>query len=261
MLWTKTSLYILGAACLTPFFSDEDGKTQRCLQKSTYAIDIYVRPDRDVAETLGQIGIVNGTAPLDQKSSASGQKGKVHPALRNYFNPIISGMNTDLEKYGIQLRPFIVDPFTDSLADSDYKGTVCESRSAVSLVTESKYSKLRKKYDNNMGINLFLFSCISKVDSDQYSHVLVDRLCGRTIGILWQNNFRTAQDIRNSIIRAIAGHKSSYDGSTLVLDFPAICMFGNNCIGSGQSNNKFGNLLDDTIALVFDDEQGKDISK
>lgn len=227
-------------------------KQQRCMKESSYVINVNIHTSNSVSNVISSLGNSNGLTTYDDRIEVEGDFKKVNPALKAFFKEIFQGLNKDLEKYGVQLQPVLIDPKVETVADDSSWNAICEMSSATAMITEGLFKKVESELGNDFGISLFVFGCVSKVYGIEHINIMRKEACGRIVGVLWTNKLESAENIKNAVLQAIGGELSLYTNSKLSLNLSEVCSTCSKCIGAAP--NRFGSMLDGVISLVIGED-------
>lgn len=130
-------------------------------------------------------------------------------AVAEYFGPIIDELNAYLNVFHIKIHLNLDSYNTDEfLADSIIE-TSCEIGNPVETKTSVAFEYLKKTFNDNIGLQLFVWSCIYTPPMAELQVYYPNFRCGRVMGIIWDGMENTRELVSSAIMNAITGMEHS----------------------------------------------------
>lgn len=223
------ALFHVAISVANDLFDQADG----CLDSNkTYIVNIHSHLQSDVRDALVSIASkINSDAVLDEVQDVAGQKASV-AATKSYLGTIIEELNQDLERFNVQINLVFQEHDLDEISAIGGFDPSCEVIDTLKERVMHAFSELGSRLNNNVGIHLFLYSCIYKKPGTSLIFTDTKSNCGKLIGVLWDGSTHTKTLIKSAIIEAFSGMKDAYaDGRLYLASKNIMCGFFEKCVG------------------------------
>lgn len=226
----------------------EDIDSLACINENkTYTIDIKLHSDTGVIEAL------HSTAKAQLVDSIGESVSEVE-AVAAYYGTVIDEMNAELIKYKLQLHLNLDSYNTDAFMGNVVADKSCEIRSPIPERNSNAFEYLKKSFETNMGVHLFVWSCVFVPSNAELHEVLSNFKCGRVIGVLWSGTLQTRNIIKFAILKAITNAEQEYSANMKFDDMiigPQLCKYVTGCVGLDK--NELGQLISGTEVVKYTD--------
>lgn len=250
--------YIFGTFC------DPDhifNHTKGCLDgNKTYVINVHSNIQNEVRDAITSLASkLNSDALVDEIQGVAGEKASI-TATRSYLGTIIEELNRDLQAFNIQVNLVFENQEIDQISANGAYDPSCEIASPVKERVTNTFASLASKFNNSIGIHLYIFGCVYMNREFDLIHVSHNSNCGRVIGVMWDGSVNTKVLIKSAIMEAFTGAKDAYaNGFLTVCDRNVLCGFFEKCIS--LSPTVHGQLLNFKKVINYTRDESSEVHR
>lgn len=204
-------------------------------ENQTYAIDLKIHAQGNVVKAIHSVAMSTLDSNITEEE-----------AIDAYFGTIIDEINEYLMRFKVRLNMNLDGYNSDTFMGNVVFDTSCEKESPVVERTSTAFSFLKKSFNDNIGVHVFLWGCTYLSSLAELETVYSNLRCGRVIGVMWKGTKETRSLFRNALLNGISNSgayyadRSSYDARV----GPGLCKYVTSCIGMDRS--EIGQLIEGT---------------
>ena len=235
--------------------------TKGCLDgNKTYVINIHSNIQNEVRDAITSLASkLNSDTLVDEIQGVAGEKASI-TATRSYLGTLIEELNKDLESFNIQVNLVFENQEIDQISANGAYDPSCEMASPVKERIAHSFASLASKFNNTIGIHLYVYGCVFRNKEFDLIHVIPNSNCGRVIGVMWDGSVNTKVLIKSAIVEALTGAKDAYaNGFLTVCDRNILCGFFEKCIGLSPTIH--GQLLNFKKVIKYTRDESSEIHR
>ncbi|KAG0419627.1 Spore wall protein 7 [Dictyocoela roeselum] len=126
-------------------------------------------------------------------------------AVSDFYGGIIDELNEYLADYNIRVHMNLDAYNSDEFIPDSVIEHSCEIGNAIETRTSVGFEILKKKFNDNIGLHLFVWSCIYLRPGSEIQIYYMNLRCGRVMGLIWDGLENTRANVMAVIINAIVG--------------------------------------------------------
>lgn len=202
---------------------------QRCSKASThYILNLRISFEQQALIALQEFLGNEMNIPIDYLAAA-----------RTYFTPIFQSINTELEPYGIHIRPdfgqLIIENFP-----FEWDKTQCSNDGIVPERVEIAKEYFEATSVHGIGNRLLILYCYETMDK-QMSYITKIGDCGHILGMLFHEPHMFKIDLKDEIIKLFSGGNRS-DNINITEFNHLLCGYVHRCV------SEIGNLIGEYVS-------------
>lgn len=204
-------------------------------ENKTYAIDLKIHAQGNVVKAIHSVAMSTLESNITEEE-----------AIDAYFGTIVDEINAYLMRFKVKLNMNLDGYNSDTFMGNVAFDTSCEKGSPVVERTSTAFSFLKKSFNDNIGVHLFVWGCTYLSSLAELETVYTNLRCGRVLGVMWKGTKETRALIKSVLLNGF-GNASAYsaDGSSYDARVgPGLCKYVTSCIGMDKS--EIGQLIEGT---------------
>lgn len=193
----------------------------------TYIVEIKIHSQQQVAESIQAVYNYGSDIKLGLKASSL-----------PYYGEIIDELNAMLLKFKVQIHLNLDAPIVEEFMTDINFDRSCELKEPIIERTAAAYGLLKSKYNNSLGLHLFVWQCPRYDPSFVVEQKIDNDNCGRVLGVLWRGTEECREDVKNMIMYALTGISGDYTSPSAfngLIEAP-LCSYVNKCIARNPTD-------------------------
>ncbi|KAG0438936.1 Spore wall protein 7 [Dictyocoela muelleri] len=214
------------SSCAFIFFSAAPyfayGMTQACSSDNKiFNLDLKIHTNQYTINAIRSISLESDMQLTDKE------------AVAEYYGGIIDELNEYLARFNIKIHLNLDAYNSDEFIPDSIVEPSCEKGNPIETRTSIGYEYLKKKFNDNIGLHLFVWSCIYVQPAAEMQIYYANLRCGRIMGLIWDGWSNTKENVKAVVINAISGmeHTLIKTGSEDQDVRGKICKYVQECLG------------------------------